>query len=87
MLKNTIEPAAEKHLSILQDFYNENGGPYLTGKKLTFVDFVAADLFFTLRNYAPHLFDDYGNLSAIVDKVYGLGRIKSYVENRKKTEI
>lgn len=51
------------------------------------LDFMHADLFFTIRNMAPEAFDHYPDLSAYIDRVYALSAIKKYVATRPATEI
>ncbi|CAD5220720.1 unnamed protein product [Bursaphelenchus okinawaensis] len=85
--KEILQPALDKYFPILRKFLSENNGTYLATKYLTFVDFQAADVLFTVRNFCPHGFDHYADLSSYINRIFNLTRLRRYLEARPKTEV
>uniref|UniRef100_A0A1I7RIW3 glutathione transferase n=1 Tax=Bursaphelenchus xylophilus TaxID=6326 RepID=A0A1I7RIW3_BURXY len=85
--KEILEPAVDRFFPIFRKFLNENQGTFIAGKRLTYPDFYLADLLFTVRALSPQSFDHYGDLSAYINRIYAMPKLKKYLASRPATVV
>jgi len=61
-----------------------NGGDYLTGKQVTWCDFLVGEVHYGMSQKWPHLYDNFAPLCAHAERVMALPTVAKYLSTRKQ---
>lgn len=87
LFETVAKPVTERFFKLYSQLLRTHKGGFYVGNKETFVDFWIADFLYTLKNYAPELFEQHQDLLQHVERVQQLPQLKAYIENRPKRDF
>lgn len=95
-----LEPDAERYLSVFSHMLDRHNNQFIAGNRETYagwlfgcsnfnqsLDFLIADFLFSLRGFAPKLFEKRPDIQQYIERVQSLPRLQNYLRNRPKTAI
>jgi len=83
--KTIFEPGIKKFMPVFAKLIEKSGSGYIVASGITFVDFGAADYFYTLKKLVPEIFKEYPSIEHYITRVYSANEsIKKYVATRKE---
>ncbi|KAF7637865.1 hypothetical protein Mgra_00002568 [Meloidogyne graminicola] len=83
-LKKTVFlPGIERIFPLFVKLLTQSGSGFFVSSGLTYIDFVLAEYFDVIRSIEPEVFGKYKELTAFIDKVYSLPKLKNYLSTRK----
>jgi len=85
--KNFDENVVPKYLSKFEAQIAANGGPYLVGKRVSWIDLQLAHFLEFFEVQAPALLDSYSNLKKLKETVFEIPQIKAWIEKRPVTAM
>nr|CAD2163744.1 unnamed protein product [Meloidogyne enterolobii] len=81
--KEVFLPAAERVFPLFVKLLAESGSGFFVKSGLTYVDFVLAEYFELVRLFEPEIVGKYKELTAFIDKVHSVPKLKTYFSTRK----
>jgi len=85
--KNFDEVVVPKYLSKFDAIVAANGGQYLVGKRVSWVDLQMAHFLDFFSISSPALLDNYENLKKLKETVFEIPQIKAWIEKRPVTAM
>lgn len=77
----TFQSGVMVHLSDLSKKYSKSKGDWMTGSKLTYVDFLAYEVLDNTFIVLPEKAQEFANLNSFLDKFRNLDSIKDYLQS------
>jgi len=85
--KNFDEVVVPKYLSKFDKIVADNGGQFLVGKRVSWIDLQLAHFLDFFAIQAPTLLDNYENLKKLKESVFEIPQIKAWMEKRPVTAM
>lgn len=85
-LKKKFIDAIDKYSPQIEAFLDQSKSGFF-GSSVSWVDFYVTDSIFTMKNYEPEVVGKYKKLLAHQEKVFGLPKLKDYIDSRKFTQV
>jgi len=85
--KNFDENVVPKYLAKFEAQISANGGPFLVGKRVSWIDFQVAHFMEFFELQAPGLLDNFPNLKKLKETVFDIPQIKTWIEKRPATAM
>lgn len=83
LYKNVFLPGVKKFYPLYVKLLSGSKSGFFAPSGVSFVDFIIADSFYSMKKMEPNLIAEYPELLQYIDRVFGLDKLVKYISTRK----